>query len=1466
MADLQELFSRLKSPAAPASGNSTPSQSQQASIWAQPQPQHQTQPHHLHHHHHQQHAMPPPGYQHPSVSSPMFSPPLHTPNPHHPSAIMSPTMGTPHAQTPMADAKANNLLNLLKFSGSQQQQQQQQQQQSPMASLQNISIAAPQQRTPSMGAPQPPPHASQLRPQQHNRNVSASDLVASFQPKQPPIVMRNSFAAPQPDSRPEAEAAAAANAPPQDTQNFLLGLLRRPKQEVPVASPVPQPPAAVIDDLVKGLREATIEAAVADAVEDAVAEAAHEAKEHTPVRHFGSASEAPAQSAFEAPSSAKQGPVFTYVNPFEQLSATPTPSTRTASTKPAPATAAPKFEVLMHGKRDASGSGDGEPAGHLSKTRKLAPSVSSPVASPLPTDSHVSQSPAHAHAHAPEVDNASQQSVSQALSGVGEAVDKQVEKALAAASEPAPAAVDKASNGGKKATVDDVADSWESADAEESPVNGISFVVPVYNFPMKPFVSIAIQKADNVTPVRPDSLMDVARLKKDFEQIDRTLVTASTNHIVYSMSKDGGFRIIRQDSGKDKKVFTGSERIFNLNITPAARGAHEDTESILGTGVNGSVFWTNIVKVEGDAWDEYNLESQGFILPPVPVQDDNTSGSPVKTRAKMSSRHADFFAISRGKSIYIIAPYVARHGTYADKKTRVVENQKYLEERCLKIHTGKAGKDFAFSEDDSLLVSLDKSGRIKFWDIREMTEAAKDTGLGKRRSIELKAPLLTLTATLPLEKATPSSIMFVDKERPCVKGVALRYLIVGLKQNHILQLWDLGLHKPVQEIHFPHDKDSDAICSIAYHPKTGIIALGHPTRNSIYFIHLSAPRYNIQSMDQARYVTMLASEDPALARPESTAIMSGIRELSFASKGQLRSVDMLKSPVPSGASENALFELYAMHSKGVTTITIKHEDLGWSSDNKVMKPVDAEEASYITVSDLRATATSVTSEASSEVPSKAASKAATSVSPSRPEVTKPVASSARSAAKAEMPSANGAAKIEKPKKATPEIAKPVERATNPAILTPASYAMAAQKLHSPSTEPELSSAKSAASPAEERNVGINGTASANSVDNSKSIDEAFSRQLGALYSKLDNDRRVQDAAAAAKQDAVLRLVSSTLTENVERSLSQIVTAGITNNVLPSINGLITSALDRKLESALSASLSASVSKEVKAAMPAAIALALQDKELHRSISEQAASKVAAQTEQAFATVLRNSIVPNFTKLAVSATEKAVGDVERRFAEQLRQSQAQRQQDNARIEQLTNLVASLSNTVDGMAASQAAFQEQILKLQRQGGTEVRGGSNASAASDDRAEVTSPSAEEREVQAVTSLMTQGKYEEATIQWLQSPRQAELFDQLFVRVNPQYLQRLSPLVSLSVSAALTASFGKNVNERLEWLASVLSTINLQDPEIREVAPKIMDVLQQRMQGAFMTIADVNGQDPALRKISHLSRQIAEIKNLTE
>ncbi len=51
-------------------------------------------------------------------------------------------------------------------------------------------------------------------------------------------------------------------------------------------------------------------------------------------------------------------------------------------------------------------------------------------------------------------------------------------------------------------------------------------------------------------------------------------------------------------------------------------------------------------------------------------------------------------------------------------------------------------------------------------------------------------------------------------------------------------------------------------------------------------------------------------------------------------------------------------------------------------------------------------------------------------------------------------------------------------------------------------------------------------------------------------------------------------------------------------------------------------------------------------------------------------------------------------------------------------------------------------------------------------------------------------------------------------------------------------------------------------QDPEIQDVAPRILDVLSQRLESQYMLIAEADPQDPVLRKIPPLARQARELK----
>jgi hypothetical protein len=1115
---------------------------------------------------------------------------------------------------------------------------------------------------------------------------------------------------------------------------------------------IPTPAAAQQDFLLHLLKPSSRLAQSGNAADSALPTlAASSEPHHSPVPHFGSPSID--QTVFEAPQPTKPSR-FNYINPFDELHSS---SPLNAASNPKASPSNPQtFEILKHA-RDTSVSQAEELLAPVAKAKKAG---AGDTASQGATDSGST-------------------SVSKALQGVGEKADKEAEQALTAAeskdqsrNDSSSAALPTRQKEQKvPADTDEVGSSWESAEDDEASV----CAVDVYNFPMKPFVSLQIKQMPEARPIRQDNFMVVAQLKKDFDQIDRCLVTASQTHIIYAQvatKKDnGGFRVIRQDNGQHKQVFRSSgERIFNVQLCSTnVRG--DDVETVLGTGVNGSIFWTSLNKSRGDLFEDDDVESQGFVMPPVATIEENTSGSPVKTRAKMSSRHPAFFGVARGKQIYIIAPDAAKQPQYCPFTTRKVDSDKFFQERSLKINTGKAGKDFCFSEDDSVIVSLDKTGRFKFWDIRELTSQITTTN-GRQEPVELREPMWTMNAAAsgskPDEKPSVSSIMFLDKERPTVKGTALRYMIIGFKQNHILQLWDLGLGKAVQEIRLPHEKDSDGICSISYHAKSGIITVGHPTRNSIYFIHLSAPKYPLQAMEQAKYIALLAREDSKLLpRPESTAIMSGLREFSFAKVGQLRSVDMLKTPVENasegGSTDETLFELYIMHSRGVVGVPIKREDLGWDAAGKMVNPKDALAEGVIDISELiqphklpalseQGTADNATKQNTKPGQSKKedltksidASKIATLTS--RPE------------AKRDTPVSNlnnhepkhSQATTSAPENRPTEAAGPNEAQGQSQDIQSQLTAQTAgtQRGKSPSkTKPTSSTANVA-----KKALPPPTSASAQTSITSDEFQSLLNKQSENLYQRIDNERRAQDASAGAKQEALLRLVSSTLTDNVDRSLNHIVSNSIQQEVLPMLNDIISKVIDRNIADSLPQHLSSSIQTALKGHLPSALQNALKEKDFHRSISETTANQVANKVQAQVSTLLQQAL-PN---MATQASLKLVADLEQRMSQKLQLAETERKADAAKIDGLISIVNRMSVTMESLSDLQSATQDALLKMQRDVATVAR-------ASVSRTSPTVPAEEPRvegpvelqsdpedeEVARITQTLLAKEYENATIQ---------------------------------------------------------------------------------------------------------------------
>ncbi|KAK2755745.1 hypothetical protein FQN54_005895 [Arachnomyces sp. PD_36] len=1524
------------------------------------------------------------GFHQPSVSSPIYSPqPVNGTPPHHGSDVISPNVPTPHNESQQQQQQQSldqtaNLLNLLKFSSNN----------SSVPTHQNLETVMPSQ---GQEGARGGVSAS------HGRGISASDLVASFRVK-PTLSGAQGTKSPTSLEENAGPSTAAQGQSTDEAQKLLLRLLNRPKP-THTQSGESEKVAGKFPEVDTHLRSPEFGAGgheTSSSVEHKFTPPSTAEAKESPMRMFGF-NEKPESTAFEAskqPTSAKET-LFTYVNPFEQLAAA-SPRNQTpqqVKSRSTSAKAVPTVESAK-GKRDRAQ--DEGPDGSNAVSPSPEPASKRPS---IRNDEDVTIPSNVVGADTVVATESKRETVSEALGGVAEKVDKQVEDALARAADEDQTQVkqepeaessekktfeelshkfqettidkgkapEKASREGSSSETPSppyeaesakemsgdaadggLAESWENV--EEPPEKyEPERVVRVFNFPLKPFVSITLKgESEAMVFPRDDGIMDVARLKKDFDQLDRSLTSATSDYIVYALTKQmGGMRVIRQDDGVDKQVFRAThDRIFNVSVcTTAANSRGTKEQAVLGVGVSGAVYWATISKPDNDLFERDALDSESLIFPPFPASDENTSGGQLKTRARRSSCHPEFFAIGRGKSIHIVWPKHAMSSKYGvTPSNRKVDSEKFFKDRLMKITTGKAGKDFIFSEDDTVIASLDKTGRIRFWDIREMLDGSKPDG-----PMDIRVPLRTLVTGSPAEKSWPTSVLFIDKLRPYVKSIALRYILVGLKQNHTLQLWDIGLGKAVQELNLSHENESDAICSVAYHPGSGILVIGHPTRNCIYFVHLSAPRYSLPPMSQATYIQRLADQDEKLPKPESTACMSGIREMSFASKGQLRSLELLPLTKGPGAQrtaeeESGLFELYVMHSRGVTCVNIRKDDLGWNKENKITHPVNALEEGRIEINDLQelppqvSDTRSVNGETQSQTTTKSAGKesvkkgldfglessagleSSRTHSPAKPSPKKKAGETEPQEAAAASAS-NGFEKVDKRKKKkggdnTPVKAKESVNHNNTKTSTTQSSSntdrrTTPQKVLTKdsdqsewTTVPETSRSANtmgsyipptsqATTFGETTHLGVTSEVLNKEVKNMEKniateFSKALSSELGTLYQRFNDDRHAQDAAANAKMDAVLRLISSTLSDNVEKNLARIINTNIQTVVVPKISELTGTALDEKIGETVTRQLSQLIPHEIRNVLPEVISRAIQRPEVLKNISDIIGHKISLHVENEFSKILHSTISPAFKNLAIHSAEKMGSEMEHRLNKQLKQYEIQRHNDSVKIDQLTALVRGLSDTVASMASAQTGFQTEILKLNRrmishteQLDRERQTPGKASASSfhtnpsEDASTAPPPapvapaapspphSAEQIELAEIDQLMRAGKYEDASLRWLHSTQQADLFDNFFVKCNPAYLSSLSPIITLSIGVAVTASLETSVQQRLHWLETVLHNVDLRDPDILEVAPKIMDVLIQRLEALYMHVAEKNPHEPLLRQIPPLTRRARELRD---
>jgi hypothetical protein len=301
------------------------------------------------------------------------------------------------------------------------------------------------------------------------------------------------------------------------------------------------------------------------------------------------------------------------------------------------------------------------------------------------------------------------------------------------------------------------------------------------------------------------------------------------------------------------------------------------------------------------------------------------------------------------------------------------------------------------------------------------------------------------------------------------------------------------------------------------------------------------------------------------------------------------------------------------------------------------------------------------------------------------------------------------------------------------------------------------------------------------------LKKALSAELNALSKRMDDERRASNAASTAKQEAILRLVSSTLTENVEGVIRKMVQDNMREILLPRMQETTSTALQQSVANNLKSALAVPLTKE----LPALVSQTLD------SVSGKMSKVVANEVVGAIQPIIRSS-------------NTAIADaIEEKFNGQLRQTHAQREADALKISQLTDAVNALTETIESMAMGQAELQGQLSTLLQR----LDSGAGSTAQNTPQTPIIQRTPEQMEAEAINQLMADGLYQEAAIKWFRSPSPTRVFDEIIVKCNPACLGQVSQLLNLTACTVISENLERNTAARLVWLDTVLKNL---DPHV--------------------------------------------------
>ncbi|GAO46234.1 hypothetical protein SAICODRAFT_7270 [Saitoella complicata NRRL Y-17804] len=890
------------------------------------------------------------------------------------------------------------------------------------------------------------------------------------------------------------------------------------------------------------------------------------------------------------------------------------------------------------------------------------------------------------------------------------------------------------------------------------------------------------------TEVRP-----ITRQKRTYDPTERQIIAATIRYVAYALpetSATPGIRLIDQENGAMCLLRSEyKEKIVNLTFWHGEGKSDGIVARLRVTNSVGAVYVYKITgELKGD--NEPYVVELGF--------EGDSAEIAVKPRARWNPINSDAVGVSFGMYLYNI-PEFAREVIRRDGLPEGVAGDVQV------ICADKSLKDFAFSDDGSTIATVDKLA-IKLW--------PQDATSGSDQRIMQCVPELAYTA-ITSDKLTSVRFIDVDDKRPA------RYLLVGARHNHDLQLWDIELGTCVQQLSFPSEETNRMAC-VGYHQATQTVVISCAARKSLYFLHLTAPaRAGQEGMSQAEYCRHVSKK-----AQEITVHDANVRSAAFEYVAEYRfDTDPAATSAPSTCfgfqieesyDDANAFEMFVYHEGGFTAFgcqsllsapaaapTLQGTKLDPEAEparrkNKPRKlalhrrvaPGDEDLGVTTSISATRPTSSSAAESQLTEAELQRR-RSSIMITESVEQVRSPTATRTPQPDDLVLAAA-GVSATEGPEMLVEEVVRQLEEKE------------AVQETESASVPPVIASATAT-------NVDMTAVTEglkALELNLQTKIDNAFAAQAR----RLEEDRLVQAAADQARQETILKVVSETLSKNTGKLIQTTINNTIQQQVLPALSTLVGASLEHNMTKALKDPLEKALPKELFAVINASVQQALTQPEFTASIAAAVGKPLVGAVETSFKAEML----------------KLVGDIEQKALREIQAVRAEAEQQSAAD----------GVKIDALTASVGRMEGMLLSLLEREATATP--------------AAMPAKEKSEADQLEDLIAAGAWEDAFSLWIQSENVGGLFGAVAARFQPAILQDVLQIHLLSFLHVVSLDMDDHPELRLLWFEKAMSLLKDGDAQIQQIAPKILGQVAERLDEAYARLASKGMRGVILRRLA--------------